>query len=357
MGLRGFNRKFYMSAKTYEGTWGTAEAEADLCPFRVDSDPFEVAPEFQDDTDLIGGSEEPTSQQELARVVTGTISQPRVQPHLLAAIASFSMASSVSSSLVDTSAYRHVIEPNTSDFLLKSFTALDLYTAAYYEEHIGCMVNSFTLSTGRKGWLSLSADILGSGKTVQSGLTVGSLGSEVSEVYLKAGDAYIWLGESPSENLPGTWQQHAEDLVGTPTAVRTKFGDFSWKYNNNPAQDSLYEPGSGIYMGRAERDKRSQTLSFSVEIEDLTYLDYLTGQTELQMEFDFMSGVLAGDASIYYGAQIIFPSLKLISCKPTGGTGKLIAECEAKVMENDESTPDPTVEVVVWNKQATYLTT
>jgi len=361
--LRGFNRKFYWSAKTYEGTWGTAEADAAMYPSHLDSEAFEVVPELVDDTDLIGGAEEATSQQELSRLTRGSIGTNRVQPHELAAIAAFGMGYSagagetVISSTVDTSAYQHIIRPNIANSVLRSFTALDLFSSTYYVQYIGCMVNSFTLSTTRKGWLTMSADIIGSGKTATTGVTVANLGAAITETYLRGGDCKVFLASTPTGTLGGTYQQGVEDIYSTPTTLTTKVLSFNWTYNNNIGQDELYELGSGLYMGRAERDRRNQTLTCALEFEDLTYLGYLTNQTELQLEFDFTSATLAGNATIYYGAQIIFPSVRLTGYRTTGGTGKLIAECESKVMINDESTPDPAVQMVVWNKQGTYLTT
>ena len=182
---------------------------------------------------------------------------------------------------------------------------------------------------------------------------MGSLGAAPTMgPALKCGDMSVFRAVDQGTTLPGTYGQGTEDLPGTGTDVSAKIRSFNWRYNNNLLRDDAYEPGSGLYRARSERERRSQTLTFEVEFEDNTYLNYLTNQNTLGLEFDFVSGTLAGDASLYYGGQVLFPMTKLTSCRVSGGVGTLIASCEALVMDDGTN---PTVQATVFDKNTTGL--
>ncbi len=352
--LRGFDRKFYFSHATKQSTWGTLELDADLHPFRVNSDPFVIAPEFVTDTDLIGGYEEASSQEELARGVSGPLTQNRATAAFLGPILAYTLGASMDTQQ-DTSAYRHIIIPTPATFVMPTFSALDLFTASYYIAYHNLAIDSLELSTQRKGWLSATAQCIGSGKTAIAGVTVGSLGAAVTQgPALKAGDLVIFRGVDQGVGLPATYSQVAtdENLPGTAAAITTTIRTFRWRVNNNLLADEAYEPGTGILRGRAERQRMSQSLSFSAEFADNTYLAYLTSQNNLGLEFRFVSSTLAGNASMYYGLNLAFPSVKLTAVPVTGGVDTLIANCEAIVMNDGTG---PTVQATVFDKTAAYL--
>ena len=350
--LRGFDRKFYFSHATTQTTWGTLEAAADLHPFRVNSDPFVIAPEFVNDTDLVGGYEEASSQEEVARGVSGSVTQNRAVAAFLGPLLAYTLGTSTNS-LQDTSAYRHIIIPTPGTFVMPTFSALDLFTATYYIAYHNLAIDSLELSTQLKGWLDVKAQCVGSGKTATTGVTVGSLGAAVTMgPSLKAGDLKIYLGVDQGVGLPATYSQTAENLPATATAITTIIKSFRWRVNNNLLADEAYGPGSGILRDRAERQRMSQSLSFSVEFADNTYLAYLTSQNNLGLEFQFVSATLAGAATVYYGCNIAFPSVKLTAVPVTGGVGPLIANCEALVLHDGTG---PTVQATVFDKSAAYL--
>ena len=350
--LRGFDRKFYFSSMTTQATWGTLEAEADMYPFRVNSDPFVIAPEYVNDTDQVGGYEEASAQQELARGVSGPLTQTRAVAAFLGPILAYALGTSTDS-LQDTSAYRHIITTTPASFVMPTFSALDLFTATYYIAYHNMAVDSIELSTQRKGWLDVTAQCVGSGKTATTGETVGSLGAAPTMgPALKAGDMYIFRGVDQGAGLPATYAQGTENLPGTATTIATTIRSFRWRLNNGLLGDDAYEPGSGILRARAERERLSQSLSFTVEFADNTYLAYLTSQNNLGLEFQFVSGTLAGAATVYYGCNIAFPAVKLTSVTVTGGVGTLIANCEGLIMNDGTG---PTVQATVFDKTASYL--
>ncbi len=351
--LRGFDRKFYFSYIKSQDTWGTAEADADLFPFRVNSDPLTVTPEFTDDTDEVGGAEEAQAQEELSRDVSGQLGQNKTRAPFLASMLAYTLGS-VTTSSQDTSAGRHIITPYTTDYSQNTFTGLDLHTSTFYQLYHNLAVDSLELSTQRKGWLTTNAQVVGSGKSATTGVTVGSLGA--APTYgpaLKCGDMKVFIRVDGGVTLPASYNQGAEDLPGPATEISAKIRSFNYRYNNNLISDDAYEPGSGVNRARAERDRRGQTLSFEVEFEDATYLDYLTAQNVLGLEFDFVSATLAGAATVYYGAQGLFPMVKLTQARVQGGLGTQIVSCEGLVMDDGTN---PTVEWTVFDTNQTgYL--
>jgi hypothetical protein len=353
--LRGFDRKFYFAYITKNATWGTLEAETALFPFRVNSEPLTITPEFADDTDLIGGNEEATLQDELARNVAGTISQNKARVPLMASLIAYGLGQSTDSTQ-DTSAGRHIITPYTTDPTVKTFSALDYWSSSYYMAYHNLAVDSFRLSTQRKGWVDFSAQVVGSGKHASSGITVGNLASALSATNLgpalKAGDAAIFRSVDAGTTVPSTYAQGTENLPGSATAITTKILDFSWDYRNNLQSDQMFEMGSGLYRARAERDRRSQEVSFTVELEDLTYLGYLTSQNTLAIEFQFTSGTLAGGTNVYFGLQVLFPKLLLTSAVPSGGTGPQRVACTGRTFYDGTNS---TVRVTAFDKNTTGL--
>ena len=365
--MRGFNRTVYIQLLNNQDTWGTGAAaagnDAEMYPVRVDGDPFQLGLELIPDTDLVGGAEEATGQDELSRTVTGTLSQPRAYPHFLGFVCANGLGAESHATV--TGCVVHEFTPYTTDSTIPFFTVIDYFSSAspVYIEWPDCMVNSFTISAERKGWLSCSADIIGSGRhVVTTGFTVGSAASAITaEPFLKAGDAFAWIKPSPTGALDVDPTPKTLDLDagGSGTDVKALVRSFNWTYNNNISTDDLYEFGSNdgsghAVMGRAERMRRTQEVSFTLELENLTYYNYLASQTELALEVEFISATLSG-GTLYYGAQFQFPSIKLLTANITGGTDKLFADFTGRVMVNDESTPSVTAHATVWNLQAAYL--
>lgn len=353
--LRGHNRKFYFAYITKNATWGTLEAEANLFPFRVDSEPFTIQPELVDDTDLVGSNEEATLQDELKRAVSGSISQPRVRAPFLSSMLAYGLGQSTDST-TDTTAGRHIITPYTTDYSVKTFSALDLFTATYYITYHNLAIDSFELSTSRGGWLGFSSQVVGSGKHSSSGITVGSLGTALSATLLgpalKAGDCLVFRSVDAGTTVPATYGQGTENLPGSGTNISAKIRAFSWKYNNGLIGDEALEMGSGLYRARAERERRSQELSMTLEFEDSTWLAYLTSQNTLALEFQFTSGTLAGAATAYFGVQILFPKVLLTVGVVQGGVGTLLVNATGKVMYDGVN---PTVRCTTFDQNTTGL--
>mgnify|MGYP001579730505 CR=1 FL=1 len=341
---RGFNRAIYISGKNKETTYNTA-AVGTVQLVRVSSEPFNLDIELVNDTDLSGGKEEATTLDELVRSVSGSLTFPRCTPHALAIAGKYGLGATAAAVNSDTTAYKHQFTP-VAAFEMPSFSMEELVYSGLQYQYPGCMINSFELATQRKGWWTLNMDVIGSG-TRNTGTASGT---ELSETFFKAGHVKFWRSTGAYD---GATQQSqvTSDLGATLTDITTKAVNFRWRYSNNIAADDLYEFNSGNVRGRAERDRRTQDLSFSVELDDTSYLDALTAQTLWSMELDVVTTALAGAATVYYGFNLIFPQIKLKVVHTTGGVGKLLMDCETEVFQDATY---GSVVLDVYNKQTSY---
>ena len=227
-----------------------------------------------------------------------------------------------------------------------SFTLEELLASGIQKQYPGCMINSFELAVRRAGFFTLRADIIASGARNNGSAS----GSHISaEPYLKAGHAAVFRATGTYDASPALG---AAD-VGTPTTISGKVVDLSWRWNNNITPDDLYLLGGGDNRGIAERDRRTQELTMTVEFDDFTYAQALEDQTTYAFEVDIDTGVLAGAVTQNYGAQVVWPQVKLSAAPIQGGLGKLLYRLSFNIQQH---TTHGSVILVVWNKQASYLT-
>ena len=306
------------------------------------SEPFNLESEFVNDTDLVSSYEEATALVELSRSTGGSLTFPRVKPHTLGTIVAYAFSGG-GTTAVDTianltNAYRHKMYPITTAYELSSFTMGEiLIPGSIGWKYTGCMVDSFTLSSSRKDWWALDANIIGSGtRATNSGAITGS---EESEPAMKAGDARIWHATSATgidADASIAQSKSTDDLTGTAITapyLNAIIQDFSWTFSNNIAADDLYEFNSGLVRARSERVRRSQTLSMTLEFLDATWVDYLTAGTQMAIEVESY-GSQIGATAFYYGFNLLFPQLQVISATIQGGTDKLTVAVEFSVQQH-----------------------
>ena len=344
---RGFPRQFLISGRHKESTYGVANV-ANMQMVRASSDPWYVVPELFPDTDMTGGLEEATVNDVLSWDVNAPpLSFIRVKPHTLAAFASYALGV-VSTSTVDTSGKKHQITPKAA-FELDSFTLEEiLIPGSVQTQFPGVMVNSVELSVQRKGWWSMVAECIAAG-SFATGSASGS--EQAGEPPLKGGDALVWRSTGAYD---GTTEQSksTSDLAATLADISAKIVNMRWKWNNNINGDDLYRLNSGLYRGAAERDRRSQELTMTVELQDASELSALTARTQWSLETETISTVLAGAGSIFQGFNLIFPILEIRTATPGGGVGKLTVDLDFQVMQH---ATHGSVLLDVYNKVDNYL--
>lgn len=358
---RGFRREILLQDHQKEDTYNTDPATGTWYQHNVSSEPFNLESDLVEDTDLITGYEEGTALAELSRRIQGSLTFPRVKPASLAFVVAYAFGSNATDAdtLGNSGAewtagqgdFSHIMVPSTDVFELPSFCINeDLIPGTLQYIYTGCMINSFTLSTSRKGWWELTAEVIGSG----SRTTDTETGTETDEPSLKAGDATVYAASSATGH-DAVLLQGSESLTGTPiSSFTSKVVDFSWTFSNNIPEDDLYHFASGKVKGRAERGRRTQSLSVTLEFEDATYLDYLTNGTQIALEVDCVASII-GTASKYYGFDLAFPILQCRSVQVGGGTDKMTAQLDLAVLQDATL---GSVEIEIYNKAtAKYATT
>ncbi len=362
--LFGRKRKIAIN-KAKEATYNTSLVTTAKL-FNVASELGDFTPEFNENTDLATGFEEATGMDLLSYSTKYPLSFPRVHPNELAMILKFGLSGTPTVATVDTSAYKHIFKPNVADYSLYSVTIEEYIASALQFQYPGLMVNSFELSTERKGWWNLTSDLIGSGTRYLSGVDSSppsayfdfSTGTYVTEPPMKAGDVTIHLSTTLfSGAIAFTQNKTGADLGGSPSNITAKVESMRWRFNNNIDEKELREFGADLVGNRSERANRTQELTMTVEFEDATYLTALTAQTQYCaaiQSYTAKAANLAGAATIYYGFELIFPIVQIKVTKVTGALGKIKADLTFAVMQ-DTGNSLGSVQAAVWNKVTTYV--
>ena len=347
--IPGTQRHTYLMDVKKETSFGTDTAEgaaaADFHEFRINSESLTLALDLQDDLDLTGGLEEATEQEIIAKRTEGSLDQPRAKPHTVATICGFAMGA-VSSASDASNGRTHTFTPiesySTDGLGLPSFSAVEDYRSYYQRWFTGLMVDSFTLSGDRKGYLTLTSSIVGSGKVYTWTTDLSGQAEVASEPWLKMGYCKVWLhtgSQTGTYDNSLSQSKASEDLSGSPSALEARIQTFNWSYNNNISPDAGYEFNGGLTMSRGERTRRTQSLSFTVEADGSTSTDFLTrleNQTQGGAELElFSTSDAISSGTTYYGINVIFPLLQFSSVNQTGGTGdKIVVNVDCKVMQH-----------------------
>ena len=219
-----------------------------------------------------------------------------------------------------------------NDYSLPSFTVLDYIGGTYKKQFSGCLMQSFEIAADRKGFIRAAGAITASG-TISNPST--SRPTELTEVYLKIGDANV--------NIGGTWNGRA---FTSGTDINAKVKGFRWSGENDIPDDLNYGVGGGQVRTKGERLRRRQSLQVMLEFEDMTEQDYVTSQTALNLEIN-----LAG-ATGSYAVNLYFPQIKFNTLPVSGGVGVLMTTLDAAVQQNATY---GSITAVVINQQVDYL--
>ena len=243
---------------------------------------------------------------------------------------SFTTVNSCNDNLANNTAL-HLKQPDY-DYLLPSFTVLDYIGAALKKQWPGCLLQSLGIAGERKGFVRLTAQIVGSGTTTSPAT---ARPAEVTEVYLKVGDATVTRG--------GTWNG---TVFSGGTSINAACRSFDWSVSQDIPDDLVYLMGGSTKMGRGERLRRSQTLKMVLEFNSDTEKAFVLDQTNMNFQIN-----LAG-ATGSYAVKLIFPSITFKGIQMTGETGVLVETMDASVFHH---TTYGSMFAQVINKQVDYL--
>ncbi len=356
---RGMSKRVYM-AKTAESPYDTAATLTHY--FNLQSEHALESPELYSDDLEAGGGEEERSKGLLAKDAKFTLSG-RASNTFLPMILAFGLGADTHTvpSGGDTVAFQHLIAPYGWTTELLS-TTVEMHNAGATDatagssiKFSGCVVDSFSLTVARKGWAQLSADFIGSGTTVTGGSqTEGSLVAPA--VYYPNGMCAAWVGTDPEVGwpaapaLPTTSGTRVSDILSTNIiALSTHLREVTYKCANNLMGDEGYTFNSGTSRGALIRDKRVQTIDFTVDYNTTTcaMVPYVEDLTAFAFELSCVTETLLDATTDYYhGWKILFPQCRMESAKPGGGLGPQTITFSARV-EDDQTLA--TVYAYVWN--------
>lgn len=319
---RGRKRKLMVSGRNAQTNLATAAAVDML--LRVSSQPGNIEPEVTDDSDLIGGYEEPTTQELDVRHYKLPFAQSKLKPNTLAFAMAYALGSVSSSSPAGaTTARLHTFTPK-DDTEFDTFTVEEFYATGYQRKYIGCIFDSFTLTGSRRQFFSLDGQIYGSGKYAAGTASV----TEISEPSIHPRDAVVFVGSAYAGTTPDQ-DKSASNLSGA-SDKSAKIDEIRWGYNNNTDLDFLPHFNSGTTWGRAEREDRSQELSMTVLFEDLTEANRAIDQSTVAIQLKHVSGtavagipgyITGNDATYKYGFSLIWPKIMYSRANITGSAG------------------------------------
>lgn len=341
----GRSRKVMVSAASKQSAIGTAQSVDSL--LRVSGEPGEIPIEVETDQELVGGSEEITSQDVSVRHYEMSLGQSLTKPHTLAFLAASALGS-VSSATTAVGAWLHTITPKSArDFDL--FTVEELLQSGLQKQYADCFVDSLELSIERRKSWDISAQVLGSGKIATGSASV----SEKSEASIHTKFTRAWLSTGTYDNTTPA-NDTTTELTATADVIEAEIESLRWSYNNNTDQDFLWHLNSGVTWGRAERSERSQTISMTLLMTRTVALDRLIAGTPLSLQLKAINTSQDIAASgVYEGATIIWPQLEYTVARPRGTSGsRMVWEVEANVQEHATY---GSVRVYVWNAQTGYM--
>lgn len=341
-------RKIMVSAAAKEASYGAGAAVNSL--IRVDSENLPT-PKHQiiNDQDLLGGTEEASDQEIIAKAYSLPFGQKRVKPHTLAFWAAYALgAVATSTPATATLTRKHVFTPKANDPTMPSFAVEALFKSGVQKLFPGGFFGDGTLrvNRGANRMVSLQSNILLSGNHSAG---TGNV-TEKAEAALNGGNSSVWLSTS---GYSGTNDDDLDlttsDLGGTPVDISSPTRSLEWQFQNNPDEDDLYRLGSGLFYGAAERGERSQKLMLNYDYADHTEVDRLEAQTQMAAQFKLRGALI--ETGFYYGMNLIFPALKHTNTQVVVDKGKLVNQVEMQVLEDATY---GSVILVVFNKQTAY---
>jgi len=196
-------------------------------------------------------------------------------------------------------------------------------------------ISGLTITAEGFEHLSASADLIGSGKTEDSTLSMPAIPS-VS--YLTSNNAVILLGDA-AEN------------------ITTRIRSWSITLGNDPKEARGYFPSSGLYRGRLEVGVRSAVPALVVDLAaDSDLLDDFLSNTELVLDIKCEGDVI--ESTQKHTLQFEFPNL-LYSAMPIDEADGVytygVTFSEEGVLYKTGASPAPLLQVTVINKTENYL--
>ncbi len=305
------------------------------------------ANETQNDEKEVTGFVEATEHATLNWKLDGNHKQ-RAMPHNLAIFFGLVMgkvSTDQPDNVNDPDVYRHYIERDLTDAVMKSVTLVE-YDGVAQKQFPGVFGKSVKISGERGQFLQLEAEFGGMGKELASAV---SKPSAVAESYLRYGDVEFTRGGALSGSVAG-----GDLAVGSgPTSFKGALKSFDYSINAEPT--TLYEMGDNSgYVTRAERGERwKQELSAVFEMADDAHKTGLTSGAEYVLNIPIQGAVIAGGSgNLKYEVDLIFPKAVYREAKKDLDGSIVTVNGRFQVLEDATY---GSVIVKIQNKQSSYL--
>lgn len=307
-------REIYMSTAEAEDTLGTAQAlDSKIQLARgtfIRADPLVI-----NNLDELGGFEEVTENDLIAKAYTTAFNSPRVKPHTLAAFASYALGvTKTSQPSGATNARKHRITPKLDDTELPTFTFEERKTSTIFRRYSGAGFADINLIVERAAnrIVQLNSNVI----AARRGAGAATRYSLVDESYLNGGSSGIWLAQGSTfrgvtPNAISIAENGSVFSGGTIRNITKEVNGINWGYNNNVNRDNLYTLDSDENFGVFERGAPTQTLNLDTKFERDGALEALEAQTEYALQWT-VKGPEIEDGH-HYGFNLIFPRLAYAS--------------------------------------------
>lgn len=345
-----------VSLAAKESAYDTAAALDQLLLSNLGAIPQEIVQTINNQ-DLTGGNEEASDQEVFAQMVTFPVAFNRVKPTTLLFVGAYGLGS-VAQALANTSSAaaavrQYACTPVAGD--LSSFTFEHWYDSSNKYKYSGGLINSFTLSVqrGANRFVSLSAEIIGSGTRVNA----GSAQTEAVESQVNAASAGAWLledtgnnadailasSEATAANRSQALDPATTDLSGSGASandITAELRSMEWSFSNNINTDDNYRIGGGQMLSDLDRGGRTQTLTLTLDHVDDVETLRLKDQYNVSFQMIVRGGESVSDSGYYHGFNLIFPQLKTQSVQVTEQGGNLVDQIVYSVLDDGAAAPE-----------------
>ena len=336
------NARVLVSSASKEATFKTAAGVDRQLIMGRDYAPVVDEAETFTDVGMRTGFEGPTGMQIAKQWSRGVLRWDFVRPDDVGFVLAYALGS-VSSSVTDTSADKHVISPDGSH-TLPSFTLEEIGYDSYQPKYTGVLITDVRLVLEANRPATMEAGILVCGIT-----SSGSDSAEPvsSEPVMMGSNLKAWFGSA----YDGSAALGTCDVTGSPDDIQAKLRRAEVRISNIRSRDGMFT-FAGTSIARAERGPREFSVSLTLEVEDLTYENYLQAKATKALELDWDSGVLAGAMLQDYGWQMVFPKVFVRAVeKSYDPDGRLLLDVDLVPLEDETY---GIFEAVVYNKQSAY---
>lgn len=346
----GWQRRIALSLYKKEATYnaGVTINSANACEMnQFDSEARDFSDQVEDDSAEITGSEFPTTQEIIHQGFMLPYSEPKAKPNSLAGLGALVLGNITSTQDGALAAYRHKITPIAYGTTLPSIAA-EIKDGTQWSA-TGIIGKSLKISGKEDGFVSLSAELVGSGTRATSAT---AFPAKITESWLKTTQMKVWLETDPNVSIDATPVQDAENISsGTPDDLKIRIRGFDFEWDNQPFLNYGY--GSIVLQAADMGVRRSAKLSFSLLYKDDTELNYYLSQDNAVIEFDAKGGLIAAGGAMYYGFNLIVPRFRFKKIGLKGKAGDFLTQDYECTILNDGTNPE--VILYVYTAKAAYL--